>query len=538
MPEDIKYGQKFGVPIIFSRSPVYRHLYRSCFLPSMKLHSRNSSLSGKPVLSMFSPDKPFPVYTVDEWWSDKWDALSFGRTYDFNLPFFVQFADLWKVVPRVAVYNEGTENCIYSINVGSAKNVYYSYRIFRSENVYYSQVCSAYNEELCDCLRCDKCRGLYGCINCQNCADSVLLYHSEGSRDCFFCMDCRGCAECLFCSNLRHKTYCINNRQLSKEEFLREQSRYLDGCWSTWQANLQKFKQLLQSAMWSATEENKTEDCIGDSLTECSNCYECYSCVRTKDSRYCWDLNASETSHDYFDVTTGGIGELMFNSCGCGGGLYFLRMCRTCRLSSNLTYCMDCISCDDCFGCIGLRHKQYCILNRQYRRNEYEELTSRIIAQMTAAKEWGSFFPQNIAAFCYNDSLAAQYLPLSRKQALACGFLWNDTAVEAAVQGGSSSIPDSIHAVNDEILGKTIHCEATKKAFRITRAELEFYRKRNIPLPRHCPDFRMLSQRQMLRRRWLETSYCRKCASSISTTVLPQYLSSVFCRECYSKQLY
>jgi hypothetical protein len=34
------------------------------------------------------------------------------------------------------------------------------------------------------------------------------------------------------------------------------------------------------------------------------------------------------------------------------------------------------------FGCIGLRGKEYCILNKQYTKEEYEALVPKIIEKM------------------------------------------------------------------------------------------------------------------------------------------------------------
>jgi hypothetical protein len=31
----------------------------------------------------------------------------------------------------------------------------------------------------------------------------------------------------------------------------------------------------------------------------------------------------------------------------------------------------ECHDCQSCLGCVGLRHKRYCILNRQFKKEEY-----------------------------------------------------------------------------------------------------------------------------------------------------------------------
>src|SRR3989338_913779 len=66
------------------------------------LYGRTCDLTQQKIISMYPADTPFPVYQRIAWWSDQWDALNYGREFDFNRPFFAQFADLQKVVPRMA----------------------------------------------------------------------------------------------------------------------------------------------------------------------------------------------------------------------------------------------------------------------------------------------------------------------------------------------------------------------------------------------------------------------------------------------------
>jgi hypothetical protein len=56
--------------------------------------------------------------------------------------------------------------------------------------------------------------------------------------------------------------------------------------------------------------------------------------------------------------------------------------------SARIHYSEALLDCQDCFACVGLRHKQYCILNKQYTRDEYEVLVPRIIEHMKKTGEW------------------------------------------------------------------------------------------------------------------------------------------------------
>lgn len=57
-----------------------------------------------------------------------------------------------------------------------------------------------------------------------------------------------------------------------------------------------------------------------------------------------------------------------------------------------------CIECEYCFGCVGLKKKKYCILNKQYSKEEYEELKGKIISDMKRSGEYGKFLPYEMSA--------------------------------------------------------------------------------------------------------------------------------------------
>lgn len=54
-------------------------------------------------------------------------------------------------------------------------------------------------------------------------------------------------------------------------------------------------------------------------------------------------------------------------------------------LSANvdeLLYGIYCFATKNSFGCFGLQNKSYCILNKQYTKEEYEVLVPKIIEHM------------------------------------------------------------------------------------------------------------------------------------------------------------
>jgi len=78
-------------------------------------YQRSCDLTGKMVISLFHPESPHVVYNQDDWWSDKWDALSYGRDFDFSRPFFDQFHELKLAVPRPAIANWKSEITILPV---------------------------------------------------------------------------------------------------------------------------------------------------------------------------------------------------------------------------------------------------------------------------------------------------------------------------------------------------------------------------------------------------------------------------------------
>jgi hypothetical protein len=70
----------------------------------------------KEVLLGGSPDKKYKVYSQEFWWSDNWNALDYGRDFDFSRPFFEQYEELYTEVPQVSLITDYTkdENSAYT----------------------------------------------------------------------------------------------------------------------------------------------------------------------------------------------------------------------------------------------------------------------------------------------------------------------------------------------------------------------------------------------------------------------------------------
>ena len=153
---------------------------------------------------------------------------------------------------------------------------------------------------------------------------------------------------------------------------------------------------------------------------------------------------------------------------------------------------------------------------------------------MKETGEWGEFFPVSLSPFGYNETVAQEYFPLTREEAVSKGYKWKDDEKENVQNTDKkNNIPDDISEVTDEILNQVIYCEKTGKPFKIQKAELQFYRKMNLPIPRLHPDERHRQRMALRNPRKLWDRNCANCNKEIQTTYAPERPEKVLCESCY-----
>lgn len=100
-------------------------------------------------------------------------------------------------------------------------------------------------------------------------------------------------------------------------------------------------------------------------------------------------------------------------ACSFGVSRVFFSV--NCDNSRDIFYSALCSNDSDLFGCIYLRKKSYCILNKQYTKEEYEILVAKIKQQMEDLPykdsrgkiyKYGEFFPIEMSPFCINETPA------------------------------------------------------------------------------------------------------------------------------------
>ena len=506
-----------------------------------KLYHRTCDSTGDNILSAYPADSPYTVYRNDVWWGDSWDALDYGRDFDFSRPFFEQFYELQLDVPREGTSIFQSENCDYNSHLRESKNCYLNSLVLRAEDMHYSYWMVDVETVLDSCYHISGKSSLcYECVDFGTCFNCVALQECFNCSDCAFSLELRNCKNCLFCSNLTNKEYHIRNQPCTEEEFNQLKSELFNGSYASWQAALAELDDVRANAIiHRSTHTLNCENVLGDHMLDSKNCQNCFDGNLNEDCTDSISLNDSKDIHSCHSAGWPRCERLY--SCSVSRGCLDMAFCRYMWSCNDMRYCDSCQTCKHCFGCIGLRHKDYCILNKQYTKEEYEDLRTKIIEHMKSTGEWGSFWPYEHLPFAYNESAAQDYYPLDRSEALARGFRWRDVEdekpdVKKVVP--ASQLPDQLSEVPDEILDWAIVCEATDKPFRIIKQELNFYRRMQLSLPRIHP---MERHRRRITLRnpyelWKRT--CTKCNQDTQSTYAPERPETVYCEECYVKEVY
>ena len=230
------------------------------------------------------------------------------------------------------------------------------------------------------------------------------------------------------------------------------------------------------------------------------------------------------------------------------------------RTSSDTEYSLNSMGVKNCFGCIGLKSKQYCILNKEYSKEAYEALLPKIKEHMMTmpyrdAKgreyRYGEFFPVEISPFAYNETNAQEYFPLTKEQAIEAGYRWKDLE-EKAYQPTKKW--NEAYGLNDVVLCQAWEEDAQKaqehkctKAFKITQQELDFYQRFNIPLPQKCPNSRYFDRAKFRNpfKLWKRSCMCAQthphhegqCPNEFETSFAPERKEIVYCESCYHAEV-
>jgi len=513
--------------------PDCRQMRRIAYRNERKFYKRQCDLSGNEIISIYSPDKEVVVYGLDDWWSDKWDGLKYGRDFDFSKPFFEQFYELSKVVPRPPMVNMFSENSLYTNHSAYLKNCYMCMNTGWCEDSLYLANYNLYNKNCMDCVAIQKGELCYFCTNTKVATNSSYLYECINCHDSHFLYDCHSCNNCFMSFNLRHKQYNILNKQYSKEEYGKKIKELMSKTAEEYEKTFAEYKAMMaRDAIHKFVITENCENSTGDNLFNNKNVKDSYYAFGNEDCAYCYDCGEAT---DSLDATEPFKGELQYETHGCNMG-YGLIACSKCYECHDTSYSQYCWTSENLFGCFGLKRNKYCIFNKQYTEQEYKKLVPKIIAHMKETKEWGEFFPFTQSVFGYNETIALDYYPMTREEVLKKGWNWKEIDKKDYMPQ-KYSVPAFIEDVPDSIINEVLACKNCGKNFRIQHAELNLYRKLSLPIPNKCYDCRHMERMSLRNPRRLWDRKCKQCGVEIKTSYSPDRIEQVYCEKCYLQAL-
>ncbi len=495
-----------------------------------------SALSGKQIITNLPETAPFPIYEREEFISDAWDPMVYARDYDPNRPFLDQLVELQSKVPHPHQIGNKNINCQWTDDWWESRECYlcrsgikneflsYAYRVVNSKESIDLAHCFDM-EQSYDCLFCFKCYRTKYSFDAHDCVDSAFLYN------------CRNCSNCFMSWNLRNKQYCILNQQYTKEEYAEKMKQYnLKSYAAVQQLKAQFARKVASEAVHRANFNVQVANTTGNFMTENKNCTNCHFLDKAENCRQV--LRGYQVKDTIEGICCGVVEQSTRTALDQYGYGNTCVLCTTnCRYSTYLDGCEDC---EYCFGCIGLKKKKYCILNKQYTKEQYEELVAKIKLDMQTCGEWGKFMPFAMAYGGYNVSLAQVLFPKTKEQVAEMGAKWEDAPV-VSYQGAVSSdeLPDSIEGVTDEITKQRIICVETKLSYNIAPRELTFYKTHGIPLPQRHFDHRTFERYKPMALMFKpQKGICYYCKQEVEHYYDPSLnYQKIACVPCYQKEI-
>lgn len=390
-----------------------------------------------------------------------------------------EFQNLLLKRPRYNVKQVNAENCDYADTAVKSKNCYYSFCVFYCEDVYYSRYsrkCQN-SSDLSFCLECQWCRE---CVDCVNCYGASYSKNCSNCSEVSYCTDCYSCENCYYCIGLYRKKYCISNQQFTKDEYEKKVATM-------------DIRGTVLGVPILGIHQYKTENCIGDNLSESKNCYQCFDSFSMEDCLYNIECNGNK---DCVDMTVCFESELCY-SCVQSPLNYNCNFLLHSDGCSDSEFCAYSKNLKNCFGCAYLANKEYHILNRKYSPDEYHAEVARIKQE---------------------------------KHSMSLYFV-SDYEANRIANEEDSAIQSSLELFNNNQMANT--CKNCGNQFAIIAQEMKFYEIKKLPPPDCCPQCRHRQRMALRNERKLYKRDCDKCKKSMLTTYPSSVPYQVYCQKCF-----
>lgn len=290
--------------------------------------------------------------------------------------FFTEFNRLLSLYPKQPIHIVTSDNCELSDVISNSKNLIYCFDTHKSTDSFYM-----YDSFICDnCGDCDyavESQLCYESVDPFKCFNCDFIEYSANMRDSMYCYWSMDCQDVFGCVNLKGKKFCIFNRQLTEVEYRQKVEEYKKWPSEKVLAEVEKLKLRFPLTQTVAAYNDNSD--FGNYIHHSKNCYMCFDAAHNENCGYLYD---SFGSKNCFDMFYGGNGnELCYENIQSPRAFNcdYLLHALDCQDSS---YLVDCFNVKNSLGCIGLRQKEYCILNRQFNKEDYEKLSGQILGEL------------------------------------------------------------------------------------------------------------------------------------------------------------
>jgi len=222
--------------------------------------------------------------------------------------------------------------------------------------------------------------------------------------------------------NLRHQKYQIFNEQYTKEEYEIKVQEFDLSSWNSYSVIKNKAQEFWSQFPVKFMLGLRNDGVSGEDIKDSKNVKESYAVHNSENLKFSQNIPmGASNSYDY--SVWGEYATRMYECMTCGMQASDVKFCfDVWPNSQNIEYSAACRRISNCFGCVGLKDKKYCILNKQYTKEEYEELLPRIKQHMNDIPylgargieyKYGEFFPIEFSPFAYNETLLNDQFPIS-----------------------------------------------------------------------------------------------------------------------------
>ena len=557
-PDDFSFYEKVKVPPPTFCFPC-RLQRKLIFRNERGLYKAVCDMCSKKTLSVVPNSPHHKVYCVSCWTSDEWSREDFAKEYDFSQPFFKQIKGLLSEVPVRALATSSTSlvNSEYCNTSSNLKNCYLVYGSDEAEDCMYSTEVVGGSHRCIDSMIVSAVSDGYEAVNCDHCATIRFSVDCKNCINVSYSKNLSNCSDCIGCCNMSNKQFCIFNIEYTKEDYEARVKKFQFDTKNGHQS-MQK-----QARDFFLTFPNKfmhgfgNNESTADYLHQTKNVRESFIMTGCEDCAYCYNIvvPSAKDCMDYVDW--GANATNIYESQSCGANVSDLKFCLfVAKNSMQCEYSTHCANCQYIFGCVGLRNKQYCILNKQYTKEEYEALVPKIKVHMDEmpytsvngnSYVYGEFFPPELSLFPYDDSTAHDIFTLSKDEAEAKGYAWSGR-IRTTSDALSYALLPEIADAGDEVTKSDIECQNKENMrlhsyctgnYRITDTELQFYKRHGIPLPQKCFNCRFHARFQYRNPPFLFSRSCMNegCSNTFKTSYSPERPDIVYCESCYQKEV-